>query len=134
MKIKKRNCRSLREFTKINRKYACHALRKGMWSWYVWLTYDIIGLDAMNDPCFVRVCSRDNNLRIIRDEVVADYGRVFTITDRRFDCLGVVKTTDYRLVGIKITNEDYYYILQDDNGHREYCSCVAGLDMIDEFR
>lgn len=132
MKIKKRNCRSLREFTKINRKYAYYALRKDMW--YVWLTYDIIGLDALNDPYFVRICSRYNNLRIIQDEVIANYGRVFTIRDRRFDCLGIVTTTDYHLVGIEITNEDYYYILQDDNGHREYCSCVAGLDMIDEFR
>lgn len=129
MKIKKRNCYSLREFEKINRKYARHALRKGMW--YVWLTYDIIGLDALNDPYLVHLCSRYNNLRVIRDEVVADYGRVFTITDRRFD---TVKTTDYRLVGIEITDEDYYYILQDNNGHREYCSCVAGLDMMDEFR
>lgn len=125
MKIKKRNCRSLREFTKINRKYAYYALRKNMW--YVWLTYDIIGLDALNDPYLVHLCSRYNNLRIIRDEVVANYGRVFTITDRRF---GMVKTTDYRLVGIEITNEDYYYILQDDNGHTQYFSCVGGLNDI----
>ena len=131
MKIKSRQCRSLREFTKINRKYARHAFRKGMWVWYVWLTYDIIGLDALNDPYFMRVCSRDNNLRIIRDEVIANYGRTPAMADRDFDVLGINMIPDYRLVGVSITNEDYYYILQDDNGHTQYFSCVGGLnDMI----
>lgn len=140
MKIRKRRCKSLREFYKIERKYIKGFATVKNWRhnwhsfWYDWISYDVIGLDALNDPYFVKkavtphkyktkydgVCETVtvyDNLKTIREDVIARYGETF-----------IRKGVEWKLVGVQVASDDYYYIFQDKDGQLAYSTCVGYID------
>lgn len=127
-KIKRKSCKSLKEFNKIERKYTHKFFGNVPMSnynyhtyWYTWIWYDVIGLDALYSLYLNRYAKRRTNLSLILDTVKKHYDWSFV------DKSGI----KYYLKGIEISNEDYYYIYISDNGDKKYSSCVGSYDSID---
>ena len=109
MIIKYRKCKSYHEFTKIFRKYYNLWENKrriyGKYSmecpWWIWLEYDILSIDDLKklqkslNYSFYTSGFLNKSLKRIVNDVIDNYGKDFS---------------KGKLVGIQITNEDYYYI------------------------
>ena len=116
-------CKSLREFKKINRKYAKSIARKRIqWLSQPWLQYTLSyeELCAFSDGVIGLWNCR--NIQPICQEVRKNRLRNYLIDGKQ-----------YALLTVQITNEDYYYVLAptEDNTAFQYYSCVGGLDDID---
>jgi hypothetical protein len=125
--LKRRNCKSYKEFRKIERKYFKYfdAWRCKHWKqfyqrlkclYYVWIEYEFTDLEELkrfqkyvNKP-FSKV---DINLRGIVNKVVDNFGKEFKAG---------------KLTGFSITNEDYYWIYTKPDGNRLFGSCVGKLE------
>lgn len=127
-KIKYKKCKSFREFKKIYRKYIrdfFRAYRKApnrhsfCHPWFVWIEYDMKTLEEIktfyasairtqkNKSCF----EKGHVIKHILQKIIANYGKEFKYG---------------KLIGLNITDEDYYYIYEKD-GKCRYDSCVGGL-------
>ena len=67
--------------------------------------------------------SHSKNLDLICQEVKPNLGRMVR---RRFGKPSKI----YILEGLELTQEDYYFILKDENGDRCYVTCCTGLDFV----
>lgn len=67
--------------------------------------------------------SHSKNLDLICQEVKPNLGRMVR---RKFGKPSKV----YILEGLELTQEDYYFILKDENGDRCYETCCSGLDFV----
>ena len=127
-KIKYKKCKSFREFKKIFRKYIrdffiayhkspnrhslCHP-------WFVWIEYDMKTLEEIKAFYASAICiqkkkscfAEGHAIKHILQEIIANYGKEFK---------------NGKLIGLNITDEDYYYIYEKD-GKCTYDSCVGGL-------
>lgn len=126
MIIKYRKCKSYHEFTKIFRKYYNLWENKrriyGKYSmecpWWIWLEYDILSIDDLKklqkslNYLFYTSGFLNKSLKRIVNDVIDNYGKDFS---------------KGKLVGIQITNEDYYYIYQKENGYKTFDSCVSKI-------
>lgn len=87
--------------------------------WFVWAEYDILTLEelqklykSITHPFYKGPYQRCINLPLILKDIIDHYGE------------------DYKLgtlVGLNITNEDYYYIYER-NGIHYYDTCVNNLE------
>lgn len=125
--LKRRKCKSYKEFCKINRKYIKYfdSWRCKHWRqfhqrlrclYYVWIEYEFTDLDELkqfqkyvNKP-FSKTCI---NLKGIVNKAVDNFGKEFK---------------NGKLTGISITNEDYYWIYTKPDGRRLFGSCVGRLE------
>jgi len=103
MKIKcNHKCKSLRELEKIVRKYAKFVPLK---MWYSWGIYYDVYEDELKSEKFIKYASKRTNLEDIRKEALEyiknNYSTIF-------------KEEEYKLIGIKITNEDYYWLFSNE--------------------
>ena len=126
MIIKYRKCKSYHEFTKIFRKYYNLWENKrrtyGKYSmecpWWIWLECDILSIDDLKklqkslNYSFYTSGFLNKSLKRIVNDVIDNYGKDFS---------------KGKLVGIQITNEDYYYIYQKENGYKTFDSCVSKI-------
>lgn len=127
MVIKFRECKTYREFTKIIRKYYKTWLNKRRiygkctleYPWWIWLEYDILSIDelkklqkSLNYPFYTSGFLNKSLKRIVND-VIDNYGKDFS---------------HGKLVGLQITNEDYYYIYKKEDGYMTLDSCVSKIE------
>ena len=126
--IKRRKCKSYKEFCKIERKYIKYfdAWRCKHWKqfyqrlrclYYVWIEYEFTDLDELKR--FQKYVNRpfsktDKNLRGIVNKAVDNFGKEFK--------------NGRKLTGISITNEDYYWIYTNPDGTRLFGSYVGRLE------
>lgn len=126
--LKRRVCKSYREFCKIERKYGkyfdywkCKHWKQFRWRlnnlYFIWISYRINTLDELKriqkslNNQFKK--TRDNNtFKRLLNIVIENYGNIYK------------KGT---LIGLEITNEDFYWIYKDQNGKCIYSTCVARL-------
>lgn len=86
--------------------------------WWIWLEYDILSIDDLKklqkslNYSFYTSGFLNKSLKRIVNDVIDNYGKDFSRG---------------KLVGIQITNEDYYYIYRKENGYRTLDSCVSKI-------
>jgi hypothetical protein len=125
--LKRRVCKSYKEFKKIERKYEkyfnfwnCKHWEQFRWKlnniWFIWIEYRIDTLDELklilkqlNKP-FVR--NQELVFKNLLNQVIKNYGNEYLVG---------------KLIGLSVTNEDYYYIYENADGKRTYSTCVAKL-------
>ena len=125
--LKRRICKSYREFCKIERKYGKYfdywqckhwkQFRRRLNNLYfIWISYRIDTLDELkqiqksfNNP-FKK--TKEYTFKRLINIVIENYGNIYK------------RGT---LIGLEITNEDFYWIYKDQNGKRIYSTCVARL-------
>ena len=120
MKIKCKECNSLKEFNKIIRKYIKYFRNRHIYRnyWYTWIWVNFIGLDKVKSliPYAEKLANENQpNLKHIINEVINNYDWEFKHRN------GII----YKLQGIQISNEDYYYIYIGEDGSKQYNSCVG---------
>lgn len=120
-KIRRHECKSLKEFNKILRKYIKYFKNRNIRNeyWYDWIHYDAIGLDALKAliPYANKLVRKgDLNLLYIINEIIHNYNWSFYILK-----------TKYYLRGVQIANDDYYYIYVSDDGDKVYNTCVGNF-------
>lgn len=126
MIIKFRECNSFHEFTKIFRKYynlwenkkrisGKNSMEYPLW---IWLEYNILSIDDLKklqkslNYSFYTSRFLNKSLKRIVNDVIDNYGKDFS---------------KGKLVGLQITNEDYYYIYQKEDGRKTLDSCVSEI-------
>lgn len=119
-KIKRKLCKSYREFNKILRKYSKYLTKLSYLSherfnifWLLWIQYYAIGLEELNELKKSKQYRTERVLREIVNEVIDNYGKEFR---------------QGKLIGFNETNEDYYYVYERSDGSRRCGSCCGGLD------
>ena len=118
MKIKNKNCKDLKEFKKIFRKYHKNYFRK-----YhkrndflrIWISIDIPCKD-LNKPYFKKFTKNIDTLETIRKDMLNNKNYCKKINDE-----------DYYLKGLEITDEDFYFIFESKTGEKSYESCICNL-------
>ena len=128
-KIHCKECKSLKEFNKIYRKYVKYFRNRYINDtyWYrCWIWVDIIGLEALNDKYLTLQANKLaalglTNLKSIIQEIKDNYNWSFIHLRYNKVCY---------LRGIKISNEDYYYIYVSEDGEKYYSPCVGGFDSV----
>ena len=127
-KIHRHQCKSLKEFNKIIRKYIKYFRNNYIYHtyWYTQVWYDAIGLDALKalKPYAQKLFNQGRpNLSCIIDKVLENYNWSFTHKNG----------FTYYLRGVEISNEDYYYIYINEEGNKIYNSCVGRFDDVDYY-
>lgn len=125
--LKRRKCKSYKEFCKIERKYFKYfdSWRCKHWRqfhqrlrclYYIWIEYEFNDLEELkqlqkrlNHP----FAKNDKTLKHIVNEAVDNFGKEFK---------------HGKLTGISVTNEDYYWIYTKPDGKRLFGSCVGRLE------
>lgn len=132
MKLKRRlNCKSYKEFCKIERKYIHWFFNKKYKKahyeqlnrlWFVWIEYQFLSLEEIekfykyiSQPYIKGRRNKQHNktLKRIIGAVIDNYSKEFK---------------NGKLIGFSITNEDYYYIYQNKNGKRIYDTCCSKIE------
>lgn len=116
-KIKFHKCHSLREYNKIHRKYWRLYYKRNKRPW-VWLSISFIG-DDLDSKELLKLCDRDFVVEHIRYEIVHHYNEKVKMNGKV-----------YQLVGLEMTNEDFYYLLQDLDNKIIAVTCCAPLNYI----
>lgn len=125
--LKRRKCKSYKEFCKIERKYIKYLdyfrcphwfqFRKRLQSlYYIWIEYEFTDLDELKQlqKRINRPFSKTHKTFVhIVNEAVEHFGKEFK---------------NGKLTGISITNEDYYWIYTKPDGKRLFGSCVGRLE------
>lgn len=116
MKIKRHNCKSIKEFNKIYRKYSKYFNSK--WDYqkydYTWISYKAVHKDLYSKSLDHKAKS-SANLKYILRECRENYGFEFIHRNGK----------TYKFVGVEITNEDYYYVFESSDGDHLSSSCVG---------
>lgn len=135
MKVKLiHKCKNLRELTKIERKYVFPSLkckfkngkhipgsRVSKYDLYDWYIYYQVFKEELQSEEFIKYASKSRNLELIRKEALEAISQ------------NLHKGPLY-LVGIEITQEDYYWLYYDgENYYRSTCvgSIEEGFDWYD---
>ena len=123
VKLKRNHeCKTLREFEKILRKYGRFAFMKKIW--YSWNIYYIADKSRLSSEEFIKYSNKRKNLPLIRAEVLDAIEK---------DAACELKGKEYILYGVLLTNEDYYYIFKSEDC-KLLESCVGHLnDAGDKF-
>ena len=118
-KCRYHECKNLKEFNRINRKYFKYF--GGIY--FDWLVFKIIGEEQLNDSYLAKYADRlaYSNLKAIIDEA-KEYLNNTYYNER--------ENLTYTLVGIEITDWDYYWLFKDDNGRYRVSSCVGHIEQI----
>lgn len=119
-KIKRHECKSLKEFNKIIRKYIKYFRNRYIYDtyWYTWIWIDVIGKDEIKS--LSSYIEKRINLRCIVDTILNNYDWSFEYKNGKI----------YYLRGVEISNEDYYYIYVAEDGDKIYSSCVGRFDEV----
>lgn len=67
----------------------------------------------------------------IKDATGEDFPEWFRKTGRHFGEKVEIEGEKYTLIGMSYTYRDYYYLLQDLNGNKTACSCVARINYLE---
>lgn len=127
-KIKRHECKTIKEFEKIIRKYIKYFRNRYIYYtyWYTWIWYDAIGEDAVRNlvPYGEKQAQRGypNLLHIIRT-VLDNYNWSFNHRNGQI----------YYLRGVEISNEDYYFIYVSDTGSLLRNSCVGRFTDVEYY-
>lgn len=127
-KIKRHECKSLREFNKITRKYIKYFRNNYIYSnyWYTWIWVDFIDLEEVKSLLpYAEKLAKNNqpNLKSIINTVITNYNWSFTHRNGN----------TYYLRGVEISNEDYYYIYITKDGIKMYNSCVGRFTDVEYY-
>ena len=152
MRFRYRECKTLKEFHKIIRKYIKYTVGTGYqyrrtksagrkyhkFRWenkkYVWLSVKFIGLDAINSPELKKESLKRFDVFDHRSGkmITVDSNLKHIIKDAK-EHYGEIFTDKrdenikWKFVGIEITNEDYYYVYQRvDNPEKYFFSTCVG--------
>ena len=118
MKIKNKNCKDLKEFKKIFRKYHKNYFRKYYKHNYflrIWLSVTI-PYEDLETPYFKQFSKDKNTLEYSRKEILNNKDYCKKIDDEV-----------YYLKGLEITDEDFYFIFESKTGEKSYESCICDL-------
>lgn len=116
-KIHRKECKSLKEFDKIFRKYLKYFKNNHIYHtyWYTWIWINFIGLEKIKELIPYALNKNCPNLKCIINEVINNYNWSFKHRNGK----------TYYLQGINISNDDYYYIYVAEDGDVYYSSCVG---------
>ena len=148
-----KECKNLREFNKIIRKYGKYKLpvgykyrrtkRKKMKSHkfkkeirlHEWLSVKFIGLDALNSNELIRESQKTFTINDPEHGVRVVQSNLIHVRKNAIEHYGEILTrkgdlAKWKFVGIEITNKDYYYIYEKEDEPNKffYSSCVGRYD------
>ena len=115
--VRNHECKTLKEFDKICRKYGKFAYTRKHY-WYTWYLHYRAFEEQLKSEVFIKYCSKYKNLSLIREEALQSIEQGYSFEHK--------DGSIYKLVGIEITNEDYYWLFY--NGQEYFAfTCVGGV-------
>lgn len=126
--LRKRKCKSFKEFCKIKRKYSKYFCfwQGNQWQqfrwrlnnlWFTWIEYHITSIDELyafqkwlNKP-FNRLY--DNTFLSVINKTIENYGKTYKYG---------------KLIGVSVTNEDFYWIFENENANRRLYSSGISIN------
>lgn len=122
--VRNHECKTLKEFDKICRKYGRFAYTRKNY-WYTWYLHYRAYEEQLKSEIFIKYSSKYKNLSLIREEALQLIKDGFSFEHK--------DGSTYKFVGIEITNEDYYYLFYNGEQYLAH-TCVGRVtDVIDFY-